>query len=114
MLVLSSLFFFLSTAFFSFLGTLHHSLLRVVLLVFFDPCIDDHGSLATELSRVEPYSTNANIANCYATSSTTEQRVFWPWPLWQFFFAGASSGAHTDSRQSGLHRAAACAASPSK
>src|ERR1700739_4195042 len=38
----------------------------------------------------------ANIANCFATSSTTEQRVFWPWPLWQFFFPDASSGAHTD------------------
>jgi hypothetical protein len=27
-----------------FLGTLLHSLLRVVLFVFFDLCIDDHGS----------------------------------------------------------------------
>src|SRR6516164_3995571 len=44
-------------------------------------------------NRIQP---TANIANCFATSSTTEQQVFWPWPLWQFFFPGASLGAHTD------------------
>src|SRR6266550_3880153 len=44
-------------------------------------------------NRIQP---TANIANCFATSSTTEHRVFWPWPLWQFFFPGASSGAYTD------------------
>src|SRR6266550_4082597 len=43
-------------------------------------------------NRIQP---TANIANCFATSSTTERQVFWPWPLWQFFFAGVSSGADT-------------------
>src|SRR6266480_1227043 len=43
-------------------------------------------------NRIQP---TANIANGFATSSTTEHRVFWPWPLWQFFFPGVSSGADT-------------------
>ena len=126
----------------SFLRALLHSLLRVVLFVFFDLCIDDHGSFvicrATSVrpkhlsdqnldhdyyfklpfqgagcpitrrrstsrharlrafpraNRTRP---TANSPNRFATSSTTEHRVFWPWPLWQFFFPGASSGAYTD------------------
>src|SRR5438270_5255269 len=31
-------------------------------------------------NRIQP---TANIANCFATSSTTERQVFGPWPLWQ-------------------------------
>ena len=62
--------------------------------------VDDvllHAMDVSELSRVRTeLNSMANIANCFATSSTTEQRVSWPWPLWQFFFPGASSGAHTD------------------
>src|SRR5438094_399748 len=51
------------------------------------------GPSSPAFGRIQP---TANIANCCATSSTTEQRVFWPWPLWQFFFPVASSVAHTD------------------
>src|ERR1700675_2910610 len=47
-------------------------------------------------NRIQP---TANIANCCATSSTTERQVFWPWPLWQFFFLGASSGAYPVSHE---------------
>ena len=44
-------------------------------------------------NRMQP---TAHIATCFATSSTTAPRVFWPWLLWQFFSGGASSGAHSD------------------
>ena len=53
----------------------------------------------------------ANIPNRSATSSTTEPRVFGPWPPWQCFFAGASPGACTDVASPDRTRAAACAAS---
>src|SRR5271156_6513723 len=42
-------------------------------------------------NRIQP---TAHIANHCATSSTTERRVSWPWPLWQFFSPGAHRQVH--------------------
>jgi hypothetical protein len=56
-----------------------------------------HNMDGSELSRVRTESDQLrNIANCFASSSTVEQRVFWSWPLWQIFLPGASSDVHTD------------------
>ena len=56
-----------------------------------------HAMDGSELSRVRTEFNQLRILPIVSPlSSTTEQQVFWPWPLWQSFFAGASSGAHTD------------------
>jgi hypothetical protein len=68
----------------------------------FIPSLLSHAHRALRLKKRRP--------NRSATSSTSEQRVFWPWPPWQCFLCRRIARCTYRRRQSGLHRAAACAA----